>query len=112
VTPPWLIRKVVDADGGLLFEWSGSLIRPSGRSAYLMADMLRGVIDAGAGSAARRYGFTAAAAASAHQRLPRRLVRGLHAEGRRRRLDWLRPMRTIRRGSYASELAVPCGRAS
>jgi membrane peptidoglycan carboxypeptidase len=58
LTPPSLIRKVIDADGVVLFESAETprqVIKPI--TAYLMADMLRGVIDAGTGSGARRYGF-------------------------------------------------------
>ena len=58
IFPPTLIRRVEDADGNVLFEGqelSTQAIKPV--TAYLMADMLRGVIDAGTGYTARQQGF-------------------------------------------------------
>ena len=59
VSPPFLVRRVVDRDGRLLFEARERprrAIQPV--TAYLVADMLKGVVDTGTGAAARRYGFT------------------------------------------------------
>jgi len=109
-TPPSLIRRVVDADGGVLYEAAETprqVIRPI--TAYLMADMLRGVIDAGTGSTARRYGFT----------LPAGGKTGTTNDYKDAWFVGFTPSiaagvwvgfdqpRTIRRGGYASELAVP-----
>ena len=58
IFPPTLIRRVEDTDGNVLFEGQElptQAIRPV--TAYLMADMLRGVIDAGTGYTARQQGF-------------------------------------------------------
>jgi penicillin-binding protein 1A len=58
VFPATVIRRVEDADGAVLFEGRElptQAIRPV--TAYLMADMLRGVIDAGTGYTARQRGF-------------------------------------------------------
>ena len=59
VYPSMLIRRVEDADGQVLFQGQGlpqQAIRPV--TAYLMADMLRGVIDSGTGYRARQLGFS------------------------------------------------------
>ena len=110
LTPPSMIRKVVDADGAVLFEQSPAarqVIRPV--TAYLMADMLRGVIDAGTGSAARRYGFALPAGGKTGTTNDYKdawfvgftpsVVAGVW-------IGFDQP-HTIRRGGYASELAVP-----
>ena len=57
-----------------------------------MASMLADVVNAGTGSEARRLGFTLPAAGKTgnDQRIPRRVVRRLHAEARRRRVGRLR----------------------
>ena len=58
IFPPTLIRRVEDADGTILFEGQElptQAIKPV--TAYLMADMLRGVIDGGTGYTARQQGF-------------------------------------------------------
>lgn len=110
VTPPWLIRRVVDADGALLFEsvaTSSQAIRPI--TAYLMADMLRGVIDAGTGSAARRHGFMLPAGGKTGTTNGYRDAWFVGFTPRIAAGVWIgfdQP-RTIRRGGYASELAVP-----
>ncbi|MFA5910497.1 MAG: PBP1A family penicillin-binding protein [Vicinamibacterales bacterium] len=110
VTPPWLIRKVVDADGALLFESVAAprqAIQPV--TAYLMADMLRGVIDAGTGSAARRDGFTLPAGGKTGTTNDYRdawFVGFTPAVAAGVWIGFDQP-RTIRRGGYASELAVP-----
>jgi penicillin-binding protein 1A len=110
VSHPWLIRRVVDRDGTVLFE---NAERPRRAitpvTAYLMADMLKGVVDAGTGSAARRYGFTRPAGGKTgttndyHDAwfvgFTPRLVTGVW-------VGFDQP-RSIRRAGYASELAVP-----
>jgi penicillin-binding protein 1A len=56
---PILIRKIVDKDGKALFEAeqeAQQAIRPI--TAYLMADMLRGVVDYGTAYGVRQAGFT------------------------------------------------------
>ena len=110
ITPPSLIRKVVDADGVVLFESAETprqAIKPI--TAYLMADMLRGVIDAGTGSGARRHGF----------RLPAGGKTGTTNDYKDAWFVGFTPSivtgvwvgfdqpRTIRGNGYASELAVP-----
>lgn len=110
VTPPSFIRKVIDADGVTLFESAETprqVIKPI--TAYLMADMLRGVIDAGTGSGARRYGFALPAGGKTGTTNDYKdawfvgftpsVVTGVW-------IGFDRP-RTIRRAGYASELAVP-----
>ncbi|MDP2055614.1 MAG: penicillin-binding transpeptidase domain-containing protein, partial [Acidobacteriota bacterium] len=110
ITPPSLIRKVVDADGVVLFESAETprqAIKPI--TAYLMADMLRGVIDAGTGSGARRHGFTLPAGGKTGTTNDYKdawfvgftpsIVTGVW-------VGFDQP-RTIRSNGYASELAVP-----
>jgi 1A family penicillin-binding protein len=110
LTPPSLIRRVVDADGVVLFESAPTatrVIKPV--TAYLMADMLRGVIDAGTGNGARRYGFSLPAGGKTGTTNDYKdawfvgftpsVVAGVW-------VGFDQP-RTIRRGGYASELAVP-----
>ena len=110
ITAPSLIRRVVDADGVVLFEAAEmprQVIKPI--TAYLMADMLRGVIDAGTGAGARRYGFTLPAGGKTGTTNDYKdawfvgftpsLAAGVW-------IGYDQP-RTIRRGGYASELAVP-----
>jgi 1A family penicillin-binding protein len=110
VYPPTLIRRVQDADGNVLFEGKElpkQAIRPV--TAYLMADMLRGVIDAGTGYTARQQGFWLPAGGKTGTTNEYRdawfigftpsLVTGV----------WVgsdQPQ-TIRRDGYASVLAVP-----
>jgi penicillin-binding protein 1A len=110
VYPPTLIRRVEDADGEVLFEGQAlpvQAIRPV--TAYLMADMLRGVIDAGTGYRARQLGFSLPAGGKTGTTNDYRdawfigftpsIVTGV----------WVghdQPQ-TIRRNGYASELAVP-----
>ncbi|MDP3720223.1 MAG: PBP1A family penicillin-binding protein [Acidobacteriota bacterium] len=110
ITPPSLIRKVVDADGVVLFESAETprqAIKPM--TAYLMADMLRGVIDAGTGSGARRHGFALPAGGKTGTTNDYKdawfvgftpsIVTGVW-------VGFDQP-RTIRSNGYASELAVP-----
>ena len=110
ITPPSMIRKVVDADGVVLFEaaeTSRQVIRPI--TAYIMADMLRGVIDAGTGSAARRYGFTLPAGGKTGTTNDYKDAWFVGFTPSIAAGVWIgfdQP-RTIRRGGYASELAVP-----
>jgi penicillin-binding protein 1A len=110
VVPPTLIRRVEDADGEVLFEGQElpfQAIRPV--TAYLMADMLRGVIDRGTGYRARQLGFSLPAGGKTGTTNDYRdawfigftpsIVTGV----------WVghdQPQ-TIRRDGYASELAVP-----
>jgi penicillin-binding protein 1A len=107
---PTLIRKVVDADGRLLFEEKPEpqqAIRPV--TAYLMADMLRGVIDGGTGYGVRQGGFTLPAAGKTGTTNDYKdvwfvgftptLVTGVW-------VGYDQPQ-TIRRNGYAAELAVP-----
>jgi len=110
MTAPSLIRKVIDADGVVLFESAETprqVIKPI--TAYLMADMLRGVIDAGTGSGARRYGFALPAGGKTGTTNDYKdawfvgftpsIVTGVW-------VGFDQP-RAIRRDGYASELAVP-----
>jgi 1A family penicillin-binding protein len=63
VRTPTLIRRVEDADGKVLFEaLSVNRQAVSASTAFLMASMLRDVIDAGTAHRARREGFTLPAA--------------------------------------------------
>jgi len=110
VFPPTLVRRVTDAAGNVLFE-GGELphqaIRPV--TAYLMADMLRGVIDSGTGYGARQLGFTLPAGGKTGTTNDYRdawfigftpsIVTGVW-------VGYDQP-RTIRREGYAAELAVP-----
>jgi penicillin-binding protein 1A len=110
VVSPTVIRKVTDADGNILFqgkELPRQAIRPV--TAYLMADMLRGVIDSGTGYGARQLGFTLPAAGKTGTTNDYKdawfigftpsLVSGVW-------VGYDQP-RTIRREGYAAELAVP-----
>ena len=111
VYPTTLIRRVEDADGQVLFQGQAlplQAIRPM--TAYLMADMLRDVIDSGTGYGARQFGFALPAGTRpARQRLQRRwfigftpsIVTGVW-------VGYDQPQ-TIRRNGYAAELAVPMG---
>jgi len=110
VYPSTLIRRVEDAEGQVLFqgqEVPHQAIRPV--TAYLMADMLRGVIDSGTGHRARQLGFSLPAGGKTGTTNDYRdawfigftpsIVTGV----------WVghdQPQ-TIRRNGYASELAVP-----
>jgi penicillin-binding protein 1A len=110
VFPPTLIRRVTDADGNVLFEGKElpqQAIKPV--TAYVMADMLRGVIDGGTGYGVRQFGFTLPAGGKTGTTNDYRdawfigftpsLVTGVW-------VGYDQP-RTIRRDGYASELAVP-----
>jgi membrane carboxypeptidase/penicillin-binding protein len=59
VPRPLLIRRVEDRNGQVLYAAEDSS-KPaiSAATAYLMADMLAGVVDAGTGARARQLGFT------------------------------------------------------
>jgi 1A family penicillin-binding protein len=107
---PTLVRKVVDRDGAVLFEDQRKpqqAIRPV--TAYLMADMLRGVIDGGTGYGVRQMGFALPAGGKTGTTNDYRdawfigftptLVTGVW-------VGYDQP-RTIRRNGYAAELAVP-----
>ena len=110
VFPPTLIRRVTDADGNVLFEGKElptQAIRAV--TAYLMADMLRGVIDAGTGYTARQQGFWLPAGGKTGTTNEYRdawfigftpsIVTGVW-------VGYDQP-ETIRRDGYASVLAVP-----
>jgi 1A family penicillin-binding protein len=110
VFQPALVRKVVDRDGLLLFEDQRKpqqAIRPV--TAYLMADMLRGVIDGGTAYGVRQMGFALPAGGKTGTTNDYRdawfigftpsLVTGVW-------VGYDQP-RTIRRNGYAAELAVP-----
>ena len=110
VFPPTLIRRVTDADGNVLFEGQElpqQAIKPI--TAYVMADMLRGVIDGGTGYGVRQFGFMLPAGGKTGTTNDYRdawfigftpsLVTGVW-------VGYDQP-RTIRREGYAAELAVP-----
>ena len=107
---PTLIRKVVDHDGLLLFEsheQAHQAIRPV--TAYLMADMLRGVIEGGTAYGVRQMGFALPAGGKTGTTndykdawfigFTPNLVTGVW-------VGYDQPQ-TIRRNGYAAELAVP-----
>ncbi len=107
---PILVRKVLDKDGLLLYEAKQEgqqAIRPV--TAYLMADMLRGVIDGGTAYGVRQAGFTLPAAGKTGTTNDYKdawfigftptLVTGVW-------VGYDQPQ-TIRRNGYAAELAVP-----
>lgn len=110
VYPTTLIRRVEDADGQVLFEGQAlplQAIRPM--TAYLMADMLRGVIDSGTGYGARQLGFSLPAGGKTGTTNDYKdawfigftpsIVTGVW-------VGYDQP-HTIRRNGYAAELAVP-----
>jgi 1A family penicillin-binding protein len=110
VFKPTLIRKVLDRDELLLFESQEKpqqAIRPV--TAYLMADMLRGVIDSGTAYGARQMGFTLPAGGKTGTTNDYKdawfigftpsLVTGVW-------VGYDQPQ-TIRRNGYAAEIAVP-----
>jgi 1A family penicillin-binding protein len=107
---PILIRKVVDENGDVLFEanqQAQQAIRPI--TAYLMADMLRGVIDYGTAYGVRQAGFKLPAAGKTGTTNDYKdawfvgftptLVTGVW-------IGYDQPQ-TIRRHGYAAEIAVP-----
>jgi penicillin-binding protein 1A len=107
---PHLIRRVVDRDGQLLYENRDTpqqAIRPV--TAYLMADMLRGVIDGGTAYGVRQMGFSLPAGGKTGTTNDYKdawfigftpsLVAGVW-------VGYDQPQ-TIRRNGYAAELAVP-----
>jgi 1A family penicillin-binding protein len=110
VYPTTLIRRVEDADGKVLFEGQAlpqQAIRPM--TAYLMADMLRSVIDSGTGYGARQFGFSLPAGGKTGTTNDYKdawfigftpsIVTGVW-------VGYDQP-HTIRRNGYAAELAVP-----
>jgi 1A family penicillin-binding protein len=110
VFPTTLIRRVEDAEGKVLFEGQAQplrAIRPM--TAYLMADMLRGVIDSGTGYGARQVGFSLPAGGKTGTTNDYKdawfigftpsIVTGVW-------VGYDQPQ-TIRRNGYAAELAVP-----
>ena len=107
---PILIRKIVDKDGKVLFEAEPEgqqAIRPI--TAYLMADMLRGVVDYGTAYGVRQAGFKLPAAGKTGTTNDYKdawfigftpsLVTGVW-------VGYDQP-RTIRGHGYAAEIAVP-----
>ncbi len=107
---PHLVRRVVDQDGTVLYENKSvpaQAIRPV--TAYLMADMLRGVIDGGTASGVRQMGFALPAGGKTGTTNDYKdawfigftpsLVAGVW-------VGYDQPQ-TIRRNGYAAELAVP-----
>ncbi len=107
---PHLVRRVVDRDGQVLYENEivpQRAIRPV--TAYLMADMLRGVIDGGTAYGVRQMGFSLPAGGKTGTTNDYRdawfigftpsLVTGVW-------VGYDQPQ-TIRRNGYAAELAVP-----
>ena len=110
VYAPSLIRRVEDAEGNVLFESKvqpQQAIKPS--TAYIMADMLRGVIDAGTGYGARQAGFRLPAGGKTGTTNEYRDVWFVGFTPRIVTGVWIgydQPQ-TIRRDGYASELAVP-----
>ena len=107
---PHLVRRVVDRDGLVLFENKSvpqQAIRPV--TAYLMADMLRGVIDGGTAYGVRQMGFSLPAGGKTGTTNDYKdawfigftpsLVTGVW-------VGYDQPQ-TIRRNGYAAELAVP-----
>ena len=108
--PPHLVRRVVDRDGQVLYENHDApqqAIRAV--TAYLMADMLRGVIDGGTAYGVRQMGFSLPAGGKTgttndyHDAwfigFTPSLVAGVW-------VGYDQPQ-TIRRNGYAAELAVP-----
>ncbi|HUQ89920.1 MAG TPA: PBP1A family penicillin-binding protein [Vicinamibacterales bacterium] len=107
---PHLVRRVIDHDGQVLFENKGDsqqAIRPI--TAYLMADMLRGVIDRGTAYGVRQMGFALPAGGKTGTTNDYKdawfigftpsIVTGVW-------VGYDQPQ-TIRRNGYAAELAVP-----
>ncbi|MBY0495825.1 MAG: PBP1A family penicillin-binding protein [Cyanobacteria bacterium] len=107
---PHFVRRVVDENGKVLYENHDTPqqpIRPV--TAYLMADMLRGVIDGGTGYGVRQMGFNLPAAGKTGTTNDYKdawfigftpsLVAGVW-------VGYDHPQ-TIRRNGYAAELAVP-----
>ncbi|HYE87204.1 MAG TPA: PBP1A family penicillin-binding protein [Vicinamibacterales bacterium] len=110
VFQPTLIRKITDRDGKTLFtdqRTPQQAIKPV--TAYLMADMLRGVIEGGTAWGVRQMGFTLPAGGKTGTTNDYRdawfigftpnLVTGVW-------VGFDQPQ-TIRRNGYAAELAVP-----
>ena len=108
--PPTVIRRVEDVDGNVLFEGQELPTRAiRAVTAYLMADMLRGVIDGGTAYTARQHGFWLPAGGKTGTTNDYRdawfigftptIVTGVW-------VGYDQPQ-TIRRDGYASVLAVP-----
>jgi len=110
VSRPFIVRRVVDQDGVVLFERDEPAQRAiTPENAYRLADMLADVVDFGTGSAARRLGFDLPAGGKTGTTNQYRdawfigftptLVAGVW-------VGYDQP-RMIRRNGYASDLAVP-----
>ena len=112
VPKPMVIRRVEDRDGRVLFDARDSSTRAvSDVTAFLMSSMMADVINAGTGARARCARVHAAGGRENRhdQRVPRRLVRRLHAEDRHRRVGGLRSAahdsaERLRRGRRGSAL--------
>lgn len=58
LSPPQAIIKILDSGGKVVFEGTSSVSQTiSPETAYLITDMLRGVVDYGTGKNVRKYGF-------------------------------------------------------
>jgi 1A family penicillin-binding protein len=110
VSRPFLIRRVTDHRGAVLFEWNEPARRAlTPENAYRMADMLADVIDHGTAWTARQQGFRLAAAGKTGTTNEFRdawfigftptLLAGVW-------VGYDQP-RTIRANGYASDVAVP-----
>ncbi len=93
---PVLIRRVEDAEGTVIFTsepHAEQAVTP--QTAFLMASMLADVINSGTAWKARQLGFKLPAGGKTghDERLPRCVVRRLHAVARQRRLGRARHAR-------------------
>ena len=110
---PRLVKRIESRDGEVL--WSAETVRPDTvmdpRDAYQLTSMLRGVVDNGTGRTVRDAGVKGpiAGKTGTTNNADRRLVRGLHADARRRRVVRLRhaaPHRSARVGRSSRRAGV------